>query len=358
MKIEIVTIHRLNNFGSAFQAMALYEYIDKLGYDVELLDYDPPYYKGRELKNYISRIVFFSTIKRRTQKFDRFIEEHTKLSIKRYHSYKEINEAYPEADLYIAGGDQLWNYHHICGNDDVYKLWFYKGKKISYGTSMGGDRFSKEQLCDLKEKVAGFESIALREKQSLDIFKDLGLKATWVVDPVMLLPVKRYEELMKDPNEKSPYVFVYLVAHSEFLEKAVEYLSKICGLKVIVYSGLGHKCKCDEQKRELGPEEVIGYIKNAEFVLSSSFHATVFSILFKKKFSVILPGETTNQRLYDLLSWTGLEDTMIQNMEQLEELYKRENWYTEELSKTIKGRIQSSEDYLKTAIESALRNES
>ena len=103
---------------------------------------------------------------------------------------------------------------------------------------------------------------------------------------------------------------------------------------------------------------MIGYIKNAEFVLSSSFHATVFSILFKKKFSVILPGETTNQRLYDLLSWTGLEDTMIQNMEQLEELYKRENWYTEELSKTIKGRIQSSEDYLKTAIESALRNES
>lgn len=356
MKIEIVTIHRLNNFGSAFQAMALYEYIDKLGYDVELLDYDPSYYKGKKLKNYISRIVFYSTIKRRTQKFDQFIEKNTKLSRQRYHSYKEVKEAYPKANLYIAGGDQLWNYHHICGNDDVYKLCFYNGKKISYGTSMGGDQFSEAQLCDLKEKVSEFESIALREKQSLEIFEGLGLKATWVVDPVMLLPVERYEELLKNPNEKLPYVFVYLVAHSEFLEKAVEYLSKVCGLKVIVYSGLGHKCKCDEQKRELGPEEVIGYIKNAEFILSSSFHATVFSILFQKKFSVILPGETTNQRLYDLLSWTGLEDTVIQNMEQLERLYKKENWYTEELSEIIKHRIENSENYLKTAIESALRN--
>lgn len=351
MRIEILTIHRLNNFGSALQAMALYEYIADLGYDVEIIDYHPAYYNGNKIRNYVGRILYRKNIANREKKFDEFLNRNVRLSVHRYKMLEALEKNHPAADLYIAGGDQLWNYHHICGKDDTYKLVFWHGRKISYGTSMGGNFFSKEQLLDLKSKIKDFETISLREKQSLSLLKEIGLNATWVVDPVMLLPTDRYKKLMIKPKEREKFAFVYLVSPSAILDSAVEYLSKVCKLKIIVYSGVAHKCKCDIQKRELGPEEVLGYIYNAEFVLSSSFHATVFSILFKKKFAVILPGETTNERLFDLLSWTKYEDGIIKTLSELEMLYMKDNWYTDEKEKIIEERVQESKRYLKEAIE-------
>lgn len=350
MKIEIVTIHRLNNFGSAFQAMALYRYISELGYDVELLDYHPSYYKGNKLKNFIGRMLFFKELQNRERKFNSFIENNTRLSKLHYTKFTEVRDRYPKADLYIAGGDQLWNYNHICGNDDTYKLTFWNGRKISYGTSLGCNVFSNEQLQDLKSKISSYESIGVREKQSVLLLSSLGLNATWVVDPVMLYSKDLYENILIAPREIEKYVFVYLVAPSKTLDDVINFLAKECKLKIIVYSGFGHKCRCDEQKRDLGPEEVIGYIRNAEFVLSSSFHATVFSILFQKKFAVILPGDTTNERLYDLLSWTDLQDTIVSAFEDIVNIYKKKSWYTLELQQIIEERVEASKKYLQKAI--------
>lgn len=349
MKIEIITIHRLNNFGSAFQAMALYEYIRSMGYEVELLDYHPDYYKGKHIKNYIGRMLFFKDLRIREKKFDTFIERYTNLSEKRYKTLKEVEKDCPEADLYIAGGDQLWNYHHICGNDDVYKLVFFNGRKISYGTSMGGNRFTKKQLCDLKAKVKTFESISLREKSSIDLFGKMKLKATWVVDPVLLFPKEFYEKMAVVPKE-TKYVFIYLVSPSPELDKIVQYISEKLHLMVIVYAGFAPKCKCDEQKRDLGPEEVIGYIKNAEYVLSASFHATLFSIIFRKKFAVMLPDENTNERIYDLLNWTKLENKLVKTYEDFCRTYDEDISY-EEQEKLIAKRVLESKEYLRKSIE-------
>ena len=130
------------------------------------------------------------------------------------------------------------------------------------------------------------------------------------------------------------------------LDEAVDYLSSVCGLKIIVYAGLGHKCKCDEQKRELSPEEVIGYIKNAEIVLSSSFHATVFSLLFKKKFAVILPDVHTNERLYDLLNWTMFEDTILNDCTGLMNIMGDEEFYKQDTFDIINRRIAQSQKYI------------
>ncbi len=350
MKVEIITIHRLNNFGSAFQAMALYQYIKEMGLDVEILDYHPSYYRGSTLRNYVGRLLYHRILKEREQKFDTFIETYTQLSSKRYTTITELRNSPPYADLYIAGGDQLWNFHHLCGNDDAYKLMFWQGNKISYGTSMGGKLFSDVQLHSLREKIYDFKYLSLRESHSVKQLRDLGLNAAWVVDPVMLLPAERYIRMMKLPAEKDRYVFVYLVAPSKLLDNAVAYFKNVCGYKVIVYSGLAHKCKCDTQKRALGPEEVIGYINNAEFILSSSFHATVFSIMFQKKFSVILPGEETNERIYDLLSWTNMQDTIIKTEKDIEKTLYKQQWYTAENEEVIRSRVDASKQYLDTAI--------
>lgn len=353
MKIEILTIHRLNNFGSAFQAMALYQYIESLGYDAELLDYNPKYLKGVSIKNYIGRVLFLKDYLERKNKFNRFIERRTKLSKKRYSTYDEVKNGYPKADLYVAGGDQLWNYHHVCGTDDTYKLTFFEGNKISYGTSLGGSQFSEADWQDLLVKIRGFSSISLRESLSVRQLKDLGIDATWVVDPALLLPPSVYEEMLIPPKESEEYIFVYLVSKSKLLSEIVEYVSKKLNLKVIVYSGFNKKCQCDEQKRNLGPEEVIGYIKNAKMVLSSSFHATIFSIMFRKKFAVILPGENTNERIFDLLSWTNLKDGIVRNLEDFKRVCGCDSFYRQDIDQILEQRIESSKDYLKNAIEDA-----
>lgn len=350
MKIEILTIHRLNNFGSAFQAMALFECIRDMGHDVELLDYHPSYYKGNKIRNHIGRIIFRKKMRKRELKFDRFIETNAKLSAIRFVSLKELQKQHPNVDLYIAGGDQLWNYNHICGNDDAYKLTFWNGRKMSYGTSLGGKEFDPIQIKDLKLKLKEFQSLSLREASSVSLLHDYGINATWVVDPVLLLPFRRYEELLIQPMEQEKYVFVYLVAPSKLLDYAVEYLSGTKGLKVIVYSGFGHKCKCDLQIRDLGPEEVLGYIRNAEFVLSSSFHATLFAIMFQKKFGVILPGEETNERIYDLLSWTNLTKGIIKKEKDIKELVDTTHFYISELDGIMEERIRRSKEYLINSI--------
>lgn len=351
MKIEILTIHRLNNFGSAFQAMALYQYIKSLGYDTELLDYNPRYLKGISIKNYIGRVLFLKDYLERKNKFNCFIESRTKLSKKRYSTYGKVKNGFPKADLYVAGGDQLWNYHHVCGTDDTYKLTFFEGNKISYGTSLGGNQFSEANWQDLLPKIRGFRSISLRESLSVQQLKNFGIDATWVVDPVLLLPPSVYEEMLIPPKESTEYIFVYLVAKSALLSEIIDYVSKKLHLKVVVYSGFNKKCQCDEQKRNLGPEEVIGYIKNAKMVLSSSFHATIFSIMFRKKFAVILPGENTNERIFDLLSWTNLNEGIVQNIEDFKHLCECDAFYKQGLEQILEQRIESSKDYLKNAIE-------
>lgn len=355
MKIEILTIHRLNNFGSAFQAMALCEYLNNMGHDAEVLDYHPDYYKGNKLKNKIGRILFRRTYLNREHKFSEFVKKYIPVSMQNFKTYEEVKNDHPKADVYVSGGDQLWNYYHICGNDDTYKLTFWNGRKISYGTSLGGADFSKENLADLCGKIKDFEAVSVRESSSVDLLNTNNISAEWVVDPVMLLPTKRYEEIMIYPKEDRKYAFVYLVSPSKLLDEAVEYLSVVCGLKIIVYAGLGHKCKCDSQKRELSPEEVIGYIKNAEIVLSSSFHATVFSLLFKKKFAVILPDEHTNERLFDLLRWTMLEETILHDCKGLMNIMGDEKFYKKETFDIIDRRIVQSQKYIERVF--AERNE-
>lgn len=229
MKIEILTIHRLNNFGSAFQAMALCEYLNNMGHNAEILDYHPDYYKGNKLKNKIGRILFRKMYLNRERKFSKFVRKYIPVSDKSFKTYEEVVKGHPNADVYVSGGDQLWNYYHICGNDDTYKLTFWNGRKISYGTSLGGKDFSEENLTDLCKKIKGFESLSVRESSSVELLKGRNISAEWVVDPVMLLPTKRYDEIMVIPKEDRKYAFVYLVSPSKLLDEAVDYLSSVCG---------------------------------------------------------------------------------------------------------------------------------
>lgn len=311
LKIKIITIHGIPNFGSVFQTTALCRYLRSCGYaDVQVIDYNPAYFRPHSLRTVGGALVNLPAYLKRGKRYRSFLKNNIPLTPRRYGSFNELSREQFDADVYIAGGDQLWNVYHACGKDDAYKLTFVQGKKISYGTSLGQSDFSDEQLDELAEKIRCFSSISVRESSSVGMLASRNVRATHVVDPVFLLDPDDYENDIVNPDEQ-PYMLVYLVSPSKLLEDCISYLSKKHGLKVVLCFGLSKKCSCDVHVKDAGPSEILGYVKNAEIVLSSSFHASAFATMFEKQFFTILPDQHTNERILDYLSIRGLSHRII-----------------------------------------------
>lgn len=348
MKIRIITIHSIPNFGSVFQAYALCSYLKSNGFeDTELIDYQPPYFKTRTLRSFVGKVLNFKSYFIRKKKFRTFVKNNIPLTSRKFSNIKQLENFNFGADVFIAGGDQLWNVYHDCGEDDAYKLTFTDAKKISYATSMGQTDFSVEQLTSLAGKLKAFSAISVRESSSVKLLESKGINAEQCVDPVYLLPENEYLKFVKPVNQPK-YMMVYLVAPSPLLEKCIKYLSKRYGLKVILCSGFSKKCTCDEFLKDLGPDEILSYIKNAELVLSSSFHATSFSLIFKKQFFTILPDEHTNERIVDILNIRGLSERIITEKTNIEDALDRRINYTEIAD--YSSRVNLSEKYLERAL--------
>lgn len=325
MKCSIITIHHIHNFGSVFQAYALAHFLEMNGYETEIIDYRPGYYDlGRnKLKTVVGRALNLIPYSKRKRKFETFISEHAVLSDKQFTNISELKAYYRDSDrIFIAGGDQLWNSYHPCGNDDAYKLVFTDSyRKIAYGTSMGRDNFSDEELKKLGELVDGFQKIMLREQSTVSLLQRYATAPVChVIDPVGLLDAKEFESIVVKPKIDEPYAVMYLADSGELLNQAIELLSKKIGLKIVHICGFKKKCYCDYFIKDAGPEEILGYILHADFVLSASFHATMFSLIFHKQFATLLPGEQTNARINDLLEYVGLENRVIHCKEELVQL--------------------------------------
>ena len=345
MKIRIITIHGIPNFGSVFQSYALCKYLKSNGYDdVELIDYNPEYFNHKNFRARIGEILNYGAYKRRTRKFRNFIEKNLPLTKQHFTKIDQLFKAKMSADVYIAGGDQLWNVYHDSGNDDAFKLVWTSGKKISYATSLGQTGFSKEQIEDLVRKIKDFSAISVRESSSITMLENSGLTSVQCVDPVFLLEEQDYEEFIV-PIKHEKYVLVYLVSPSKLLDDCIKYLKNKYNLKIILCSGFSKKCKCDIFLKDLGPDEILSYIKNADIVLSSSFHATIFSIIFEKQFFTILPDEHTNERILDILNTFNLNHRIITKNEEIRSALDNQIDYTR--INSYSNKIQFSKEYLR-----------
>lgn len=352
MKCSIITIHHIHNFGSVFQAYALARFLEQNGYETEIIDYRPGYYElGRnKLKTALGRALNIVPYFTRKKKFEAFISAYEVLSHQQFTDFAQLEDYYQNSDsVFIAGGDQLWNNYHPCGNDDAYKLAFTTSrKKLAYGTSMGRDNFSDDELKKLAARVESFHSIMLREQSTVSMLQPYtNVSVRHVIDPVGLLDAAAFESLAVKPEIKEPYAVMYLADSGEVLDAAIKLLSKKLGLKIVHICGFKKKCYCDYFVKDAGPEEILGYIRYADFVLSASFHATMFSLLFGKQFATLLPGTETNARINDLLHYVGLEDRIIHNREELGHM-ERTIDYTHPRQVINQFRGESIEALLKT----------
>ena len=169
-------------------------------------------------------------------------------------------------------------------------------------------------MADLAEKVKDFKAIMLREQSTVPLLQQhTTVPVHHVIDPVGLLDTEVFRKLAIKPKLDEPYAVMYLADSGPLLDKAIELLSKKLGLKIVHICGFKKKCYCDVFEKDAGPAEILGYIMYADFVLSASFHATLFSILFNKQFATLLPGEKTNARIEDVLSYVGLSHRIVRS---------------------------------------------
>ena len=349
MKIDILTIHCMHNPGSVFQAYALQKYLsDK--YETRIIDYRPEYLysENSNWKFALKKLLFGKEYKSRAHKFDSFIFRELKLS-DYYKSYDELKNANFEADVYMTGSDQLWNSDFPCGNDGAYYLDFVKtGKKVAYSTSVGKKDIDAHNLQILKEKLPSFSAISVREKTNAEFLaSELRRDIAWVCDPVFLLPVDQYMQFINRARAVSePYVVVYMSGASELLSIIVDYYRQK-GFKIILAGGFTKRCYCDIHLKDVGPEDFLSIIYEAEVVVSSSYHATAFCHIFHKDFVTLIPSKN-GERIINLLNVSGLRNRGIEDDFEPSVVSIPINWH--DVDEKLNNYISDSKKFLDMAL--------
>ena len=327
-KIGIMTFHRAKNYGAMLQSYALQETLNKK-FDTYLVDYRCPeieekYYVKktlvRKIKNFLK--LFFQTeyilsINKKNRRVNEFVNNFLKTS-KPYYA-QNIAEANNEFDAFIAGSDQIWNMKW-SGTDWNYFLEFAdSNKKFSYAVGLGNSIDEAYKMRILKD-VESFQAILTREEDGRRLLKSIGVKKEigTVCDPVFLLGKKEWTEklaLEQIEKKRKKYLLLYFVAKPT---DAIPFAKKIAEQDdlEIVYVNINAEKNIPSDFTDvigIGPREFLGLIKNAEVVITTSFHAMAFSLIFNKNFYYELckDGSNNNSRLENLANICDVTDREI-----------------------------------------------
>ncbi len=360
MRIKIITCHDVYNLGASLQAYALSHYLIALGHSVEIIDYKPEYLRHYQLWKISNQKYDHLLIKQayllaklpkrikalrssRKKRFDDFTKRCLPIGTVQYSSYEQLKENTPEADLYIAGSDQIWNPLFENGKDPSFFLQFVpEGKtKISYAASFSVDDIKSENLSRIYPWLKEMSAISVRELSGQQIIESMGLDAIQVCDPVFLLDKDDWvERFFLTEKTKSPYIFVYDFDQNKKTEEIIKRIAKKYKLQIIsVFPMNGADIMCPD----IGPIEFLEYIYQSSFIISNSFHATAFALIFHKDFLTTKREENLNTRMRDILISVGLENRMICD---IDDLGKQTDILWASVDEQIKTSVLRSKTYL------------
>ena len=330
MKIKTITCHDVYNSGASLQAFALQHYLESRGHEVQIIDYKPDYlsnhfnlwainpkYNKPVLREayWMAKLPYRIKARARKKPFDQFTQHYLHLT-RRYSSVEELRKDPPEADVYIAGSDQIWNTTLPNGTDAAFYLDFGTARKISYAASFATPALREGTENFVKHKLKNFNAISVRENSGIGLLKSLGYTGGQVADPVFLLGKKGWDELLNNnqldsqPELKEPYVLIYNFEPKGPISIVADRLARL--IKCKIYS-VGPYAMPYAQKNFVnnGPLDFVALIKGAQCVVSNSFHATAFALIYSRDTFVVNRQDGLNQRMKDLLEDYGLGDRLI-----------------------------------------------
>ena len=324
MKSCIITFQSANNYGAVLQAYALQEYLNRNFGETKILDYhnrniDKSYARPgiKDLFHNPKRTVFrFSQsvlYKGKSKRIEQFRADCFKLT-KRYDA-DNIKEANSEADVFITGSDQVWN-HLIIGDDTNYFLDFTAPDKktCSFAASIGVKRIPEEYAALYKKAITHIGRISVRESSGIKALEEIGVNGAELnPDPTVLISEEQWKKLSVVPKLNKKYILVYKITKADKLLSFAKNLSKLTGYPIIYIPNDLKSGVVGSLKLGVGPREWLGYIQNAEYVVTNSFHGTMFSILFGTKFFSEVSGKVnpSASRLLTLLHMFGLEERIL-----------------------------------------------
>lgn len=332
MKVAVITRHAVSNYGSLLQAIATQHIIENLGHSCEIIDYvrtDEAYpevektllaKKDKWNKNHIKRLVYLAIRQPASvfvgKKFEKAQKELLHLTA-RYSGIDQLQNNPPDADVYMTGSDQVWGPVSDGTHDSAYCLSFTGGKKIAFAASFGRAEMSI-QLREYYAKWLGeYDHIAVREESAVQLLSEMDIEAEQVLDPTLLLDAPFWEQLLKPINNRK-YVLIYQIHNDRRLGEYAKKVARAKGIKLIRVSPSLYQM-FREGKFVWCPEvgEFLSYIKNAECMITDSFHGTAFAISFNVPFVEVLPNNNTGTRNLSILKMTGLSGRILRNTNDL-----------------------------------------
>lgn len=376
MKVGIITFNSAHNYGAVLQAWSLQEYLLASGHEAEVINYripaidnvyrlfepEKPYKSDKE--NVKHQEKQYRMVKKEEPKkvlaferFEQFIAEQLRTT-KAYMSYEELKEEKFDYDALITGSDQVWNTGFTRGVNPGYLLDFgpEQARRISYAVSRGDSVLTNPEKITFERKLAKFDFISVREENvAEEISKLTEHEVEVTADPTFLLEREQFDSIRRSYPCKKPYIYVHNVhvkRTDETLCAVADELSIKTGLPVATNRRDSYEYKNYlADISDIGPREFLDVIANAEYVVTNSFHATVFSMIYHKTF-ITIPSLRNPERMKKLLERLEISDHLMDNPSMLPENLQALRIDYEKLERLKAEYTKKSKAFLTKALDS------
>lgn len=323
------------NYGGVLQSYALVDVLNSLGVNAYQICYQRVniaskgrflkifnpvklcrFVKGKicNIKNRRNLEIVNDVATKRVKPFSLFVNTNVPKTDKAYNQ-NTIKETLSDTDIFITGSDQVWNVNYY---DEIYRLDFVPQTKykFSYAAGVSSGELTKNQKNIFRNMLKSYDSVSVRENAAVATLQPLtDKKIEWVLDPTLLLSLEKWDDICVERKIDCSYIFCYFLGSlSVNNEKLMEFAHKR-GLKVV---SMPYLCGTAYEDSDFGdyriydaaPQDFISLIKYAEYVFTDSFHATVFSHIYKKNFFVFNRAglKSMNDRIYSLTSLFDTQD--------------------------------------------------
>lgn len=364
-KIGIVTWYDKGfNYGSTLQAFAMQSYLESKGYECELINYKPENRKIHKILKEILKRIYLLLFNYKVYKNWKTMQKWVNCNIKESKlilSYNELKKYSQKYDIVICGSDQIWCNSHNKVNPFYYLQFADKDKRISYAPSIGKSYIEDNLKETFAKYVKEIKYLSVREEKGAELIKKYSKRVAEVVmDPTFLVNEKMWDNLTKISKNRiieEPYIFAYFLSKNEEYFEQVKKVAKKKNLRIVTVPMIYSK---NELAIEANHEEFLNLIKNAEYVITDSFHGMAFSINFEKDFIIYKRFKddsniTENSRIYNLLEKLKLYNRLVTEDNSIDKILNSNiNYY--EVKKDLDKLIDKSQRYLIESINYVIKD--